>query len=178
MTSKPIADAVEEVAKRLGISIGAAKVKLLDPLHAGCIRACWRGHYSQPWRPMTRAQWEGADIDVASNVVILASGERMGRVDLEENDYQAWLHEQKGSIDLIRRKTTTAANSRRQNKRDRAKAAIAALWPRGIPAEAALPNALLCAKVSEWIKSDCKNRNVPFVDISSDTIERAAGRKI
>jgi hypothetical protein len=42
---------------------------------------------------------------------------------------------------------------------------------------AALQNVTLCRQVVDWLKTDCKNQNIPFVEISDDTILRAAGRQ-
>jgi hypothetical protein len=86
MAGKPIADAVEDIAKRLDIRIGAAKAKLIDACHAGVIRAYWRGKYDRTSPLITRAEWGSADIDERSNLVILASGERREFVDLDKAD--------------------------------------------------------------------------------------------
>jgi hypothetical protein len=59
-------------------------------------------------------------------------------------------------------------------KGKRAAEAIEALWPAGIPA--ALANKVLCSQVIDWIKNDCDKQQIPFVDISDDTILRQAGR--
>jgi hypothetical protein len=70
-----------------------------------------------------------------------------------------------------------SARAATRNKRDRAEQAVRALWPAGVPAPAALPPAVLCKQVSDWLKADCKAHHLPAVDISDDTILRAAGRK-
>jgi hypothetical protein len=88
---KPIADAVEDVAQRLSISIAAAKAKVIEACHNGLIRAYWRGHYSGQCPFIPRTEWAGADIDVKCQVVIGAK-ERMAFVDLDEKDCAAWLN--------------------------------------------------------------------------------------
>jgi hypothetical protein len=52
----------------------------------------------------------------------------------------------------------------------RANAALAALFPKGVPPQDELPNVLLCRAVALWLK------NKPAV--SDDTVLRAAGRRI
>lgn len=87
--------------------------------------------------------------------------------------------------DWISRKTgpptvgtaTKPKPSRRQDKRARARFAIAALWPKAVPASAALPNAALCQQVGEWLRQDSKKLGLTYVEVGSDTILRAAGRK-
>ena len=71
----------------------------------------------------------------------------------------------------------TKAPKRSQGKRDRAREAIAAKWPAGIPDAHKLPNDILCREVNDWVKADCKKQSIPPVDFSNDTILRAAGRK-
>jgi hypothetical protein len=62
-------------------------------------------------------------------------------------------------------------------KLGRAQEAIAALWADGVPSETLLPNPVLCTQVNDWLKTDCKARNLQFLLISNDTVLRAAGRK-
>jgi hypothetical protein len=66
--------------------------------------------------------------------------------------------------------------SRPAYKKDRAKQAMRALWPDGVPDQSILGNGPLCKKVAEWIEQDCKQQNVSPITISDDTILRAAGR--
>jgi hypothetical protein len=63
------------------------------------------------------------------------------------------------------------AASRTQPKREGALKAIADLYPQGVPAQAAEPNALLCRRVGGWLKE----RGLP--NVLDDTILRAAGRR-
>jgi hypothetical protein len=66
---------------------------------------------------------------------------------------------------------------RRRNQRTRARMAIDAVLPEGVPDQSILGNGPLCTKVQEWLKRDAVQRNVPHVPISDDTILRAAGRQ-
>jgi hypothetical protein len=175
---KPIADAVEDVAERLSISIATAKVKLIEACENGLIQAYWRGHYSGQSPLIERAEWAGADIDVKRQVVIGAS-ERMAFVDLDEKDYAAWLGAQTlpASPIVTKKSAGQGKKSRKQYPRARAEQALAALFNGEVPTVEALPNSALCAQVIAWIKADCDKRQLKFVAISDDTIERAAGRR-
>jgi hypothetical protein len=66
---------------------------------------------------------------------------------------------------------------RRRDKRTRARTAIHALWPEGVPDQSIFANGPLCKKVSDWLKKDSAGQKVPPVPISDDTILRAAGRR-
>lgn len=168
-----VADAVKAAVSVFG-SFGPAKVKLIETCAAGNIQAFWRGHYLGQSPLIHRQRWIGADID-EGGVVITGDGERMRFVDLERSDYETWLAKQQSSGT-----TSTPPNNsrrRRQNQRDRAREAIAAKWPEGIPPQHQLSNSLLCREVNEWVKEDCARRDITFREIGDDTIERAAGRR-
>jgi len=64
---------------------------------------------------------------------------------------------------------------RSRKRRERANEAIRALWRASVPR--AIENQALCTEVNEWLKNDCKKRGIKHVDISNDTILRAAGRR-
>jgi len=83
---KPIADAVDEIAKRLGMVPMEAKAKLIEALSAGLIRAYWRSDGSL----IANHCWRGADIDIERQTVILPNDKRMTFVDLDRDDYEAW----------------------------------------------------------------------------------------
>ena len=85
-------------------------------------------------------------------------------------------------IDWLERNHPTSASPgapkpRQRGRRDRAGQAIEALWPQGLPDEAALPNMALVKKIAEWISADCRAHNQPPSIPSNDTMLRAAGRK-
>jgi hypothetical protein len=88
---------------------------------------------------------------------------------VDKDDLLHWLDQQEPQA--------TKAPKRSQGKRDRAREAIAAKWPAGIPGAHKLPNDILCREVNDWVKTDCKKQSIPPVDFSNDTILRAAGRK-
>ena len=58
----------------------------------------------------------------------------------------------------------------RQPNRERARRALVALFPKGVPDAATLPNKLLAKKVNDWLEA----KEQPSV--SQRTIQRAAGR--
>jgi hypothetical protein len=55
--------------------------------------------------------------------------------------------------------------------RERALKALKEIYPNHIPDQASEPNAILCKKVGEWLKT------AGLPDVSNDTILRAAGRR-
>jgi hypothetical protein len=77
-------------------------------------------------------------------------------------------------------KTATAQTvplNRSRNKRDRARKAIDALWPDGVPNQSILDNGQLCGQVTIWLKKETARQRLQYVPISDDTILRAAGRR-
>jgi hypothetical protein len=66
---------------------------------------------------------------------------------------------------------------RPRRKRDRAKEAISAVWPAGVPEVSKLSNTLLYKTVADWIKADETKHGHPHQEISEDTVLRAAGRQ-
>jgi hypothetical protein len=163
MTGKPIADAVEEVAKHLGISIGAAKVKLIEACHAGLIRAYWRGHVSKSSPLIPRHEWVGADIDVRRQLVILASGERMVFVDVDPEDFRAWLNPI--TADGSKKKTDGGYKSKLARK------AAAAIWGAARP-PADLPPQQVFNQVADKV-----GELNPGVSIAKSHVLRALGLK-
>jgi hypothetical protein len=61
--------------------------------------------------------------------------------------------------------------SKSRTARDRAQATINKIYPAGIPDQASEPNSVLCRKVGDALKE------AGLVDVSDDTILRAAGRR-
>ena len=59
----------------------------------------------------------------------------------------------------------------RRPARERARIAIEEIYPNGIPSRAAVPNARLCRRVGEKLKT------IGLPDVSDDTILRTAGRR-
>jgi hypothetical protein len=64
-----------------------------------------------------------------------------------------------------------------QHSQDEARRAISALWPRGIPSPAELPNKRLCHQVCEWLEADYSKRKLKLAKPSFDSVLRAAKRK-
>jgi hypothetical protein len=63
------------------------------------------------------------------------------------------------------------------HKKDRAAQAIKDLWPQGVPDPKYLPNSELCRTVSNRIAEDDRQQGLRPINISDDTILRAAGRQ-
>lgn len=97
-----------------------------------------------------------------------------GNITLSEADLLNWLTRNRQPLTPQK---STAPRKKSRNKQARAQEAIKALYGDGVPAAWLLPNSLLCRRVSEWIKEDCKKRGLLPLEISDDTILRAAGRK-
>jgi hypothetical protein len=88
------------------------------------------------------------------------------------NDFVYWLDQlaPPPAGDKLKKPRTTV-------KQDRARDAIGALWPNGVPDQRLLPNKLLCAEVMDWLKADSERNALSFFPISDDVILVAAGRK-
>jgi hypothetical protein len=99
---------------------------------------------------------------------VIVSPERFNRDDL---------------LDWLDRQPNEAVPKPKQNKRhpqlkqDRAREAIRALWPKGLPEPTALSNKHLCTEVIGWLKVDCGKRKIPNAILSDSVILRAAYRK-
>jgi len=88
---KPIADAVEEIAKRLGVVPMEAWTKLREALTVSDIKAYWRSSLDPRHNPIASDRWPRAHIEIAKQTVIFRDGERMTLVDLGRDAYEAWL---------------------------------------------------------------------------------------
>jgi hypothetical protein len=88
---KAIADAAEEIAKRLGIDPMEAWKKLIGALYAADIKAYWRQSSNPDHHPIAADRWPRAHIEIAKQTVIFANGERMILVDLDRDAYERWL---------------------------------------------------------------------------------------
>jgi hypothetical protein len=74
------------------------------------------------------------------------------------------------SVDLNQLGQSAPNPASRQPHRERARRALAALFPDGLPDAATLSNKLLAKRVNEWLKANKQ----PLVE--QRTIQRAAGR--
>jgi hypothetical protein len=92
-------------------------------------------------------------------------------------DFQDWLDRNPPEAKPVTRQPKSAAKPRKQDKRERAKEALKALWPDGVPDANTLSPKPLCAQVMTWLRADCRKRKIPWLDISDKTILRAAGRE-
>jgi hypothetical protein len=88
----------------------------------------------------------------------------------------SWLSRNRPRTAVVRENKAETPRRKNSGKLDRAKEAIEALYPRGVPVPSNLPNALLCREVSNWHEKDCEKHQLPHFEISDRTILRAAGR--
>ena len=166
------------VARRLGLSRGAAQAKLRELCASGVVRS-WKEPYSNstdnflktgewiqvegPEERIEPSEWRSHEIDLRTD----AHGCRYF-VAVSKDDLAHWLDRQEGPDQQEPKK-------RAQWLREHAKRAVNALWPKGPPAN--LNNAQIVNEVGSWLDRDCKDQNVSKLNISPDTILRAAGRK-
>ena len=154
--------ACQEIERSLGISPGQAQAKLRELCRSGEVRS-WREPYSiqggepqgeGPSERIEPSEWRQREIDLMTD----SDGCRYF-VSVSETDFQKWLRTKQS------RKTVPS------RKLDLAKIAVNALWPNGIPES--VQNKQIETEVSNYIKTNYK----PNIEISRDTILRAANRK-
>jgi hypothetical protein len=88
-----------------------------------------------------------------------------GGPDVLDIDFERWLEAKQSP-----RKATS-------RKRALAKQAVNDLWPGGVPKDKDLLNKQIEKEVDNWITAHCKQANLSKLEVSGDTILRAAGRK-
>ena len=155
--------AVQEIKTALGISSGAAQMKLRELCKSGEVRS-WKQPYSMRWRephgegPSERIQpseWRHHEIDLMTD-----SDGCKYFVDVSKTDLGDWLGRNKKAVG---KKAKPAGKL----PRDVARQAIDELYPKGIPDT--LVNGEVVKQVGKWLDQ----HNVP--SISRETILRAAG---
>lgn len=99
-----------------------------------------------------------------------------GEIVFPEAALLSWLSRNRRRAAVVSKKKAETPVKKSADKLDRAKEAINALYPRGVPLPANLPNKLLCREVSNWLRKDCEKHQLPHFQISDRTILRAAGR--
>jgi hypothetical protein len=162
MAGKPLTNAVRETADLLGISLSAAKLKIIEACHAGLIEARWRGHYSNQSPLIPRHEWSGADIDVPGQVLILGDGERRALVDLNNGDFETWFNAQRTD-----KKITTS----RGPKSELARNAAVAIWGAVVP-----PRDLPPQQVFKQVADEVGKLH-PGVTLGKSQVLRALGLK-
>jgi hypothetical protein len=177
-----LTDAIRETAELLGISIGAAKVKIIEACHAGLIRTSWYGYYLGENPAIPLHEWGGADVDFENEVLIPANGgQRRKGVSLDPSDYEAWRTNHARASDTAKPKNGKGGGPSKRNKaqpmRDEGRKAIAGAFPDGVPNRAELPNKRFCDRARQWYYADRAKRGVPFLKLHDDAILRASDRK-
>jgi hypothetical protein len=156
----PLKAAIEILMDRRNISIGKAQAELKAAHKSGEVRF-YRDRSTDPTLPLPAGNESTVGLDLPPGTILVSKA-----------DLLLWLDKQ-----APQGPAAMAAVPRPQPKRDRAKAAIHALWPDGVPDQAILPNGKLCRQVTEWLKVDCKQRSVLPILPGDDTILRATGRR-
>jgi hypothetical protein len=99
-----ILPAVKQTATALGISQARAKAKIIAAGYAKDIEGVWRD-YARRNQLIARGEWAGADIDVRSDVLILADGTRKALVVLDRKEFEAWLSDELELVQEAQTKT-------------------------------------------------------------------------
>jgi hypothetical protein len=121
----------------------------------------WFSTQSADWQRISAREWRDREVDYDAD---------NGKIDvmINEADFWHWFDQQPAN-----REAKTKSSSNRP--RDVVKQAINALWPGGIPKE--LMNKTVVKLVCDKLAKDCKQKGLPLLVVSGDTILRAAGRK-
>ena len=158
----------QRIERSLGMTPGAAETKLRELCASGEVRS-WREPYS-----MLKGEPQGE----GPSEIIELSEWRQRAIDRMTDSDGCKYFVSVSKIDLLgwlKKQSRKAAPSHKREKRDLAKQAISDLWPNGIPKH--IPSNQIAKEVGDWIKAYCKRENISKLDISPDTILRAAGRK-
>jgi hypothetical protein len=160
--------AANEIEQRLGVSGGMAMRMLRDACASGDVRS-QRQPYNPatgidegPHEPIKPSDWTNTQLDLECD----ADGCRYF-VDVDEDDFRYWLDKQ-GSPQKLK----LGPPSR---KRALARQAIEQIWPSDIPKD--VPNPQILREVGAWLDNYWKREKLQKLDISPDTILRAARRK-
>jgi hypothetical protein len=143
--------AAELIRDRLDCSPGEARQTLRELCECGRVRSI---SCAEEERAISPGEWAKEALDIGCHV------------DINVWDLAYWLDNE--------RPTKIDGLSRTSKKRELASQAIKALWPEGIPE---IPNGEIEKQVGNWITSYCEQNKTRRLEISSDTILRAAGRK-
>jgi len=160
--------AANEIEQRLGVSGGMAMRMLRDACVSGDVRSQRQpfnpatGIDEGPPEPIKPSDWTNTQLDLECD----ADGCRYF-VDVDEDDFRYWLDKQ-GSPQKLK-------IVRPSRKRALARQAIGQIWPSDIPKD--VPNPQILNEVGAWLDNYWKREKLQKLDISSDTILRAAGRK-
>jgi hypothetical protein len=173
-------EAVEIITSQCRVSTGKAEAMVREALASGEIRYKPTDGPFLFDGPSLRIQGDDDRQSDHPNLDLLLEENRKSWFSTE--DFSCWLNRKmpsgKSAQIVVRAEDDqTKIKDQDQGKRGRAKAAIEALWPDGVPEQQILPNKDLIVKVVAWLKDDCERREMSFYPIGADTILRAAGRK-
>jgi hypothetical protein len=95
-----LVDTIERIRTGFKCTVAAAQKALISACEAGDIRSRHGAHFEKQSPPLSKSDWTGADIELASDRVVKALGnhavvraERVGMkgVEFSENDLNAWV---------------------------------------------------------------------------------------
>jgi len=152
--------AAEEIRERLDLSPGAARQALRELCGGGHVRSIICAEKPEEERAIDPGEWAKEALDLRC------------RVDISIWDLAYSLDDPVEEEEPTNAETDGTGRS--SKKRELASQAIKALWPEGIPE---IPNVEIEKQVGNWITNYCKQNKTRQLEISSDTILRAAGRK-
>jgi hypothetical protein len=144
--------AAEIIRERLDLSPGAARQALRELCGGGHVRSIL---CAEEERAIDPGEWAKEALDLRCQV-----------------DVSMW--DLAYSLDDPVEGDNAETDGRSSKKRELASQAIEALWPDGIPE---IPNGEIEKQVGNWITSYCKQNNTSRLEISRETILRAARRK-
>jgi hypothetical protein len=167
---------IERIAAVQRCTVAEAQLRLIDACASGKIRARWLGYYEQTCPPIPKTDWIGADIDLDSDRIVKADGNRMAYVGFSRDDLERLSRERDRVALLAATKIPPASSEpapsprhRKSRKQDAAEAAIQACFPQGLPDH--IDNKSFLTTVFGWLK--CHR---PEVRMDNRTMLRAAGR--
>jgi hypothetical protein len=148
-----------QIQRHLDLSTGKAQRTLRELCASGDVRAIQYDLYDPDTdnEHIKPSEWLKEEVDLRGQTVGVSCW-----------DVEHWLYSQNPIEEPAK------AEGRTSKKRELVQQAIKALWPDGIPE---IPNTAIERQVGKWITDYCKQHNLSKLDISSDTILRAAGRK-
>jgi hypothetical protein len=121
--------------------------------------------------PVRRAYDATGQLDYVRTVIRTSDLKHLAAERKEQPKYLRHLRFAETLLAPVRQEQSVSRRKRQKPQLERAQDALNAIYPKGIPNQKALQNAVLCKEVGEWLKA----RGLRHV--SDKTIKRAAGRR-
>jgi hypothetical protein len=148
-----LTEAIEETAASLGISTGAAKMKIIQACAADAFGTSWYGYYRGGSPEITSHEWAGADIIMVEGdaVLVPANGGQRKRGISVDADFQAWLKTQApcAGADKLPRQD----NRQRGAKSRRVIGAVRLIWGAEGPPAYLAPK-IICREIRDRLKAE------------------------